>query len=204
MAILLFCIFILLPLAELFVIVQLGGLIGIWPTLALLLIDSIIGAALVRSQGRGTWQRFNEQMAAGRVPGREIVDGAMIIFGGALLLTPGFITDLLGVLLLLPPTRAIWRGLMKRLASRHPAGRPAFFFYDRVGDRSFRRSGSTPPPGKGAGAGASGPGFGGPRPGSPNAGRSYDVDGTAHEISDSERELPGAGENRSEQGGSGA
>ena len=181
MVILLFCVFILLPLAELYVIVQVGQWIGIWPTLAILLIDGFLGAWLARSQGRAVWQRFNAQMAAGKVPAREIVDGAMIIFGGALLLSPGFITDILGIMLLLPPARAIWRGLLKRIAGRHPAGRPVFFFYDRVGDRSWRPSdrGAPPPRGPTSTAG-------------PTRGRSaYDVEGTAHEIGDADREIPG-------------
>lgn len=189
MAIFLFCLFILLPLAELYVIVQVGYAIGIWPTLAILLIDGFLGAWLARSQGRAVWQRFNAQMAAGKVPAREIVDGAMIILGGALLLSPGFITDIFGILLLLPPARAIWRGILKRIAGRHPAGRPVFFFYDRIGDRSFRGAGrSAPPPPRGPGPTGPPPGA---RSGGSAAGRSYDVEGTAHEIRDADRGLPG-------------
>ncbi len=206
MAIFLFCLFILLPLAELYVIVQVGDAIGIWPTLAILLIDGFLGAALARSQGRAVWQRFNDQMAAGKVPAREIVDGAMIILGGALLLSPGFITDIFGILLLLPPARAIWRGILKRIAGRHPAGRPVFFFYDRIGDRSFRGGGGAPPPPRQ-------PGGPGPRPGptpggaagTPRGSRSYDVEGTAHEIGDADHVLPGeTGSAADRERGSGA
>ena len=98
--------FIVVPIAELAVIIQVGELIGVWWTIALLVADSILGAVLMRSQGRAAWRRFNEAVGVGRVPAREVLDGALVIFGGALLLTPGFITDILGLVLLIPPTRA--------------------------------------------------------------------------------------------------
>ncbi len=117
--------FIVVPLVELFVIIQVGGAIGVLPTIGLLLLDSILGSVLMRSQGRAVWRNFQAATAAGKVPAREVLDGALVIFGGALLLTPGFVTDLLGVLLLLPPTRAIVRrmllgGVAKRMLG--PAG----------------------------------------------------------------------------------
>ena len=111
--------FVVVPIAELAVIIQVGQLIGVWWTIALLIADSVLGSVLMRSQGRAAWRRFNEATRAGRVPAREVLDGALVIFGGALLLTPGFITDVLGLLLLLPPTRAVVRGLLaRRLAHR--------------------------------------------------------------------------------------
>jgi UPF0716 protein FxsA len=109
---LLVLVFIVVPIAELYVIVQVGDLIGVLPTIALLLLDSIAGSLLLRSQGRAVWRRFNDTMRAGRIPHREAVDGALVIVGGALLLTPGFITDVVGLLLLLPPTRAVARRLL--------------------------------------------------------------------------------------------
>jgi UPF0716 protein FxsA len=120
-ALFLVLIFIVLPIAELYVIIQVGGAIGVMPTIALLIVDSFLGAALLRSQGRAAWRRFNETLAVGRVPAREVFDGTMIIIGGAFLLTPGFITDVIGLLLLIPPTRAIFRGIVARLASRRAA-----------------------------------------------------------------------------------
>ncbi len=111
-AVVLFLVFIVLPLAELYVIIQVGGAIGIWWTLLLLLADSILGTALLRSQGRTVWWRFNTALAEGRMPHREVVDGALVILGGAFLITPGFITDVFGILLLLPPTRALGRRLI--------------------------------------------------------------------------------------------
>ena len=111
--------FIVVPIAELAVIIQVGQAIGVWWTIALLIADSILGSALMRSQGRAAWRRFGEATQAGRVPAREVLDGALVIFGGALLLTPGFITDILGLILLIPPTRAIVRGILaRRLAHR--------------------------------------------------------------------------------------
>lgn len=111
-AVALFLLFIVLPIAELYVIIQVGGAIGIGWTLALLLADSILGTMLLRSQGRSVWRRFNVALSAGRMPHREVIDGALVILGGAFLITPGFITDVFGVLLLLPPTRAIGRALI--------------------------------------------------------------------------------------------
>jgi UPF0716 protein FxsA len=111
---LLIIIFIVVPLAELYVIWQVGEAIGVVPTLLILAADSVIGSLLLKSQGRAVWRRFSETMAAGRVPHREVLDGVLVIFGGAFLITPGFITDVLGILLLLPPTRALMRGLVVR------------------------------------------------------------------------------------------
>jgi UPF0716 protein FxsA len=119
MALALFIIFIVVPIAELYVLIQIGSAIGILPTIALLILDSVLGAALMRSQGRAAWLRFNRAVEEGRVPGREVIDGVLVIFGGALLLTPGFISDFLGLILLLPPTRAIVRTvLVRRFAGR--------------------------------------------------------------------------------------
>jgi UPF0716 protein FxsA len=111
-------IFIVLPIAELYVIIQVGDAIGVWWTLALLIADSVLGSVLLRNQGRAAWRRSNETLAAGRPPAREVMDGGLVIFGGAFLITPGFITDILGVLLLFPPTRALFRRLLVRRYAR--------------------------------------------------------------------------------------
>ena len=111
--------FVAVPIIELAAILQVGDWIGFWPTIGLLIADSILGSLLMRSQGRTAWRRFNETIAAGRPPAREVLDGVLIIFGGALLLTPGFVTDIAGILLLLPPTRAVLRRLLvRRFAAR--------------------------------------------------------------------------------------
>ena len=111
----LLAVFILLPLAELYVILEVVGPWLQWyGTVALLLADSIIGTLLFRSQGRAVWRRLNETLAAGRMPHREVLDGVLIVFGGAFLITPGFLTDIVGILLLLPPTRAVIRRFLVR------------------------------------------------------------------------------------------
>ncbi len=112
MAIVLLFLFLVLPIAEIYVIIQVGGAIGVVPTLALLILDGFAGAALARSQGRAAWERFNLALTHGRVPAAETFDGAMIIVGGALLLAPGFITDIIGFALLIPPTRAVFRAVV--------------------------------------------------------------------------------------------
>jgi UPF0716 protein FxsA len=110
--------FIVVPIAELYVILQVGEAIGAVPTIALLVADSLLGSWLMRSQGRAVWQRFQETMQAGRVPHREIFDGVLVIFGGAFLITPGFLTDIVGVLCLLPPTRSLIRRFLIRRGGR--------------------------------------------------------------------------------------
>ena len=106
---LLILLFILVPIAEIYVIIQVGQAIGALWTILLLIADSVIGARLLAWQGRSAWGRFQEALAAGRVPHREILDGVMVVAGGTLLLTPGFITDVVGLILLLPPSRALVR-----------------------------------------------------------------------------------------------
>jgi UPF0716 protein FxsA len=122
MPLLLIVLFIVVPIAELAVIIEVGSLIGFWPTIALLIADSVLGSVLMRSQGRAAWRRFNAAVAEGRAPTREVLDGVLVIFGGALLLTPGFLTDVFGVLFLLPPTRALVRGLLVRRATLRVMG----------------------------------------------------------------------------------
>ena len=114
----LFLIFIVLPIAEIYLIVQVGEAVGVWWTLAILIVDSILGWMLLRTQGRTAWRRFNETLAAGRPPAREVLDGGLIIFGGAFLITPGFISDIIGLLLLFPPTRALFRRIIVRRYAR--------------------------------------------------------------------------------------
>lgn len=118
MPLLLVLLFVVVPLAELYVIIKVGQVIGPWWTIGILLADSIIGSLLLKSQGRSAWRRFNEAWRAGRLPQREILDGALVILGGALLLTPGFLTDVFGVLLLVPPTRAVIARRVSRLFAR--------------------------------------------------------------------------------------
>jgi UPF0716 protein FxsA len=172
--------FIVVPLAELYVIIQVGQAIGVLPTIAILLADSVLGSALLRSQGRGAWRRFNEALAANRVPAREVLDGVLIIFGGAFLITPGFITDVIGLLLLIPPTRAAIRRLSARvLRGRLATGpRVAVWGFGRARQRGHPRS----QPGWW--------GEGPPRPPPSPGSRPGDIEGTATEVRDRES-LPG-------------
>jgi UPF0716 protein FxsA len=105
MPIVLFLLFIVVPVVELAVLIQVGSWIGVWPTIALLLAVSVLGTWLVRREGMRAWTAFRLALAHGRVPTTEVVDGVLVLFGGALLLTPGFVTDLLGLALVFPPTR---------------------------------------------------------------------------------------------------
>jgi UPF0716 protein FxsA len=171
--------FIAVPIAELAVIIQVGQWIGVWPTIALLLLDSILGAALLRAQGRLAWARFNLALAEGRVPAREVFDGAAVLVGGALLLTPGFITDVFGLLLLIPPTRAVIRRLLGSLVGWRvrTAWRVASWGENRyrrrrapggpAGSNGWRREGAAP---------------------------DYQYEGTAREIPDDPQELPEPGD----------
>jgi UPF0716 protein FxsA len=108
-------VFVVIPLIELWVILQVGQLLGAGWTIALLVLFSIIGAALLRHQGRRAWQAFRGALEEGRWPGDEVTQGALVIVGGTLLLTPGFFTDGVGFLLLAPFTRA---GLSRLIRSR--------------------------------------------------------------------------------------
>jgi UPF0716 protein FxsA len=115
----LLALFIVVPLAELYVILKVGDAIGAIWTILLLAADSVLGSILLRVQGRSVWRRFNEALADGKMPHREVIDGVLVVFGGAFLITPGFITDVVGILLLVPPTRAVIRRLLvSRLGRR--------------------------------------------------------------------------------------
>ena len=103
---------VVVPLIEIYVLVQVGQVLGALPTIALLLVMSLLGAYLLRREGAKTWRAFRAAMGSGRVPAREVADGALVIFGGALLLTPGFATDLFGLACVLPPTRAVLRRVL--------------------------------------------------------------------------------------------
>jgi UPF0716 protein FxsA len=110
--------FLVVPFVELFVLLQVGQAIGVLDTIVLLVLVSIVGAWLVKREGLGVLRRAQARAAAGAVPGRELVDGVLILFAGALLLTPGFVTDVVGILLLLPPVRAALRGSTVRWLRR--------------------------------------------------------------------------------------
>ena len=167
MAIFLILIFIAVPIAELYVIIKVGEAIGVPLTLAVLLADALLGSLLLRHQGRSAWRRFNRALEERRFPGREVADGVAITVGGTLLLAPGFITDIFGLILLIPPTRAIVRRLGWSLIGwrYRVVGGAAGWGYERM-----RRGPGGAPPGSAAG---------GP---SPPTGVPYDFEGSAEEV----------------------
>jgi UPF0716 protein FxsA len=115
---LLIVLFVLVPLAELAVIIKVGEVLGAVDTLGLLLLISVVGGLLVKHQGLGVLRRIREQLDLGRVPGAELVDAALVLLAGALLLVPGFVTDAVGLVLLLPPVRTGLRRVLRRRLTR--------------------------------------------------------------------------------------
>ena len=108
-------IFILVPVAELGVLLFSGQTIGVWPTLILLIVTGLLGSYLAKKQGINTIRKVQEQIQFGRMPGNEILDGLCVLFGGILLLSPGFLTDILGLILLLPFTRTLIKPFILKL-----------------------------------------------------------------------------------------
>ena len=114
----LFVAFVVVPLAEIYVLVQVGQVIGAGWTIALLVLDAILGTWLIRHEGARAWRAFRDALGSGRTPAAEIADGALIIVGGTLMLAPGFITDAFGILLILPFTRPLFRRLLAAAVAR--------------------------------------------------------------------------------------
>jgi UPF0716 protein FxsA len=120
-ALLLIALLLVLPVLELWTIVAVAGQIGVAWTLLALIGSAVVGVLLVRSQGLAVWRRANAEVAAGRLPTRSLVDGAMVLLGGFLLIIPGFITAAAGLVLLLRPTRALLRPVVLRWMERRAA-----------------------------------------------------------------------------------
>src|SRR3954466_491701 len=110
--------FILVPLVEIYVIIQVGQAIGAWWTILLLVLDSIFGTWLIRHEGARAWEARRQALDSGRMPASELADGALILIGGTLMLAPGFVTDAFGILMILPFTRPVARRLLTRVVSR--------------------------------------------------------------------------------------
>jgi UPF0716 protein FxsA len=118
------CLFVLVPLVELVLLLRVGQWLGVLPTVALVAATGVMGAWLVRTEGVRTMARFQEQLARGELPGKVLMDGAAILVGGTLLLTPGVLTDVVGFALLFPPTRSLLQGwAAARLARGLESGR---------------------------------------------------------------------------------
>lgn len=115
----LFLTFLTVPIVELVLFFYVGSTIGVWPTMALVVITAVLGSMLVSRQGRGTWNRLQREIATGQPPTATLVHGAMILVAGALLLTPGFLTDAIGFTLLIPGVREALRGwFVRRMQAR--------------------------------------------------------------------------------------
>ncbi|TVP59290.1 MAG: FxsA family protein [Halomonadaceae bacterium] len=124
--------FVIFPIVEMVVLIQVGGMIGALNTVGLVLLTAVIGAALLKHQGLATLTRANQRMASGEMPAREVAEGLLLAVGGALLLTPGFITDGVGFLCLLPGTRH-W--LAGKLMQRMVVGGSSTFVFGQGGPR---------------------------------------------------------------------
>lgn len=109
--------FVVVPLLELYVLIQVGQVIGPWWTILLLVLDSILGGWLIRREGGRAWRALRGAVEQGKLPARELADGVLIVLGGALMLSPGFVTDGVGILLILPVTRPLFRRLLTSYAS---------------------------------------------------------------------------------------
>jgi UPF0716 protein FxsA len=119
------------PLVELGLLIWIGGRVGVLPTVALILLTGVLGAALARHQGFATWRRFETALQEGRIPGRELAEGLLILVAGTVLLTPGVLTDAAGFLILVPAVRRVLvdrvvRAVRRRMvvSARRPPGRP--------------------------------------------------------------------------------
>ena len=109
------------PVAEIYVIIQVGQVIGGWPTVALLLVESALGAWLIKREGRRAWRALQSSFETGKMPGKELADAALVLVGGTLLLTPGFLTDIFGFFFVLPFTRPLARRAMTAFFGRRVA-----------------------------------------------------------------------------------
>jgi UPF0716 protein FxsA len=115
---LLFLAFLIVPVVEIYVLIQVGQVIGAWWTVLLLVADSIFGSWLLRREGIRAWRALQLALTEGRMPARELADAALIVFGGTLMITPGFVTDVFGLVAILPFTRPFARRLLAAVVAR--------------------------------------------------------------------------------------
>ena len=114
----LFVTFVVVPIVEIYVLIQVGQVIGAPWTIVLLILDSLLGSWLIKREGGRAWQALRAALQTGRMPSKELADGGLILIGGTLMLSPGFVLDVLGLLLILPPTRPLFRGVLARFVSQ--------------------------------------------------------------------------------------
>lgn len=111
--------FLIIPILEIYLLIQVGGIIGAFPTIILVVLTAVIGAGLLRQQGLSTLARFQQNLSQGKLPAQELIEGILLAVGGALLMTPGFVTDTIGFLCLIPFTRQlIATTIMKNSAAK--------------------------------------------------------------------------------------
>lgn len=110
--------FVVVPVAEIYLLIQVGQVIGAWWTVLLLIASGFLGSWLVKREGSRAWRALQEAISQHRVPAKELADGALILIGGTLLLTPGFLSDLVGAFVILPFTRPVARGALTRVITR--------------------------------------------------------------------------------------
>jgi UPF0716 protein FxsA len=113
--------FIAVPLLEIYVLIQVGQVIGAWWTIALLIAVSVVGSWLIRREGRRAWRALTAATGSGRLPDRELLDGGLVLVGGVLMITPGFVSDIAGLFLIMPPTRPLARRAATWFLSRQLA-----------------------------------------------------------------------------------
>ena len=133
--------FFTVPLVEIVVLLEVGAIVGVLPTIALVVLTAVIGAGLIRAQGLSTLRRVQQELARGELPAVAIIEAALLLVAGALLLTPGFVTDTIGFLILVPPLRrrAIQSFLARRLAAAAAAPGQGDPRGPRVIEGEFRR-----------------------------------------------------------------
>lgn len=163
MGLLLLALFVIVPVIEIALFIEIGGRIGLWSTLGLVFLTAIVGTWLLRAQGLATLQRARGELDAGRLPARELFDGACLLVAGAFLLTPGFFTDGVGFLLLLPPFRIVLRRYFAQRVTVHMAQHPP-----------------------GAGQGPGQPGGAGGRYRGPDASPGVTIDGNYRDVTEQE------------------
>jgi UPF0716 protein FxsA len=115
---LVFLAFLVMPIIEIYVIIQVGQVIGAWWTVALLVADSLFGSWLLKREGVRSWQALQATLTEGRIPAKELADAGLIVFGGTLMITPGFVTDIVGLLAILPFTRPVARRILTAAVAR--------------------------------------------------------------------------------------
>jgi len=123
-----------LAVVEVWLLIQVGRWIGVWPTVLILVLEAVVGAWLLRREGTRTWKGLQGSFATGRMPARELTDAALVLVGGVLLMLPGFVTDLVGFCCVLPVTRPLARRLLAWLVVRRVerAAAPLLAQYDRA------------------------------------------------------------------------